>query len=72
MITTDDNKVINEKCIRWVKYYGDYLLISEKKKYGKIKNHKVCKFVSRGSYLKLMDIVFENDECVRKESPLYK
>ena len=67
-IETDNFKKVDEKCIQWVKYYDECLVVSEKKKNGKIKNHKICKTISRKSYEKMMDIVFENDEKVRKES----
>ena len=56
-IKTDNNKIINEKCIRWVEKMGDCLEVCTKsigcsgKSYGD--THKVCKFNNLDSYNKL-------------------
>lgn len=54
-IKTDDNKIINEKCIRWVKKMNDCLEVCIKTNgciiYGS--THTVCKLNSPDSYNKL-------------------
>lgn len=54
-IKTDDNKIINEKYIRWVKKINDCLEVCIKsngckEKYG---THKICKLNNLDSYNKL-------------------
>jgi hypothetical protein len=57
-IKTDDNKVINEKCIRWIKKMGDCLEVCTKAD-GCVVNvvkkdtHTICKFHNLDSYNKL-------------------
>jgi len=55
-VKTDDNKIINEKCIRWVKKMNDCLEVCTKstgcnEKYGG--THKICKVNNLDSYNKL-------------------
>jgi len=56
-IKADDNKIINERCITWVKKMGDCLEVCTKStgcnniKYND--THKVCKMNSVESYNKL-------------------
>ena len=55
-IKTDDNKVINEKCIRWVKKMNDCLEVCTKSNGCSAENgntHKICKLNSLDSYNKL-------------------
>ena len=45
-IKTDDNKIINEQCIKWVKKMSDCLEICTKSTGCNVKNgdtHKICK-----------------------------
>lgn len=54
-IKTDDNKIINENCIRWVKKMNECLEVCTKvdgciKKYN---THSICKSNTPESYLKL-------------------
>ena len=59
-IKTDDNKVINEKCIRWVKKMGDCMEVCTKLNgcASKIDTHRVCKLYNLDSYNRL-DKLFE-------------
>jgi hypothetical protein len=54
-IKTDDNKVINEKCIRWVKKMNDCLEVCTKSDgcYEKVDTHKICKLNNLTSYKRL-------------------
>jgi hypothetical protein len=51
---TDDNRIINENCIRWVKKINDCLEVCTKTP-GCMggDTHKICKFNSPDSYNKL-------------------
>jgi hypothetical protein len=53
-IKTDDNKIINQKFIRWVKKIGDCLDVCTKSS-GCSENgtHKICKLNNLQSYNKL-------------------
>ena len=55
-IKTDDNKIINENCIRWVKKMNECMEVCNKST-GCIGNgrgtHKICKLNSPSSYDKL-------------------
>ncbi len=54
-IKTDDNKVINENCIRWIKKMNDCLVICTKPDgciIGK-DTHRICKLYTPDSYKKL-------------------
>lgn len=54
-IKTDDNKVINEKCIRWVKKIGDCMEVCTKSNGcgSKIDTHTICKMYNLDSYNRL-------------------
>ena len=54
-IKTDDNKIINEKCIRWVKLMNECLEVCTKIDGCRagIDTHKICKQNSPDSYKKL-------------------
>ena len=55
-IRTDDNKIINEKCIKWVKKIDDCLDVCTKSDGCSIYNgdtHKICKINNLTSYNKL-------------------
>ena len=55
-IKTDDNKIINEKYIRWVQKMSDCLEVCTKSTGCNIKNketHKICKLNNLDSYNKL-------------------
>lgn len=54
-LKTDDNKIINEKCIRWVKKMNDCLAVCIKSNgcYGDHDTHKICKLYNVDSYNKL-------------------
>ncbi len=55
-LKTDDNGIINEKCIRWVKKIGDCLEICTKSTGCSVKEgdtHKICKVYNAHSYDKL-------------------
>ena len=54
-IKTDDNKVINEKCIRWVKKVGDCMEVCTKSIGCTLKTdtHTICKLYNLDSYNKL-------------------
>ena len=55
-IKTDDNKIINEKCIKWVKKMSECLEVCTKSTGCNIINgdtHKVCKLNNLNSYSKL-------------------
>ena len=56
-IRVDDNKIINEKCIKWIKKIDDCLHVCSKKDGCDIKNggtHKICKTNNLDSYNKLV------------------
>ena len=59
-LKTDDNKLINEKCITWVKKMNECLEVCTKStgcvgnKWGD--THKICKLTSPDSYQKLNDL----------------
>ena len=53
-IKTDENKIINEKCIRWVKKMNDCLEVCTKSIGCSIGDtHKICKNNNLDSYNKL-------------------
>jgi hypothetical protein len=55
-LKTDDNKVINENCIRWVKKMGDCLEVCTKSNGCNQSNkttHRICKLNNQDSYNKL-------------------
>ena len=55
-IKTDDNAIINEKCITWVKKLGDCLEVCAKMTGCNVKHkdtHKICKLNNLDSYNKL-------------------
>jgi len=55
-IKTDDNKIINEKCIRWVQKINDCLEICTKSTGCNVRNkdtHSLCKSNNLDSYNKL-------------------
>jgi hypothetical protein len=53
-VKMDDNKVINEKCIKWIKKMDECLLVCTKSNgcYHK-DTHRVCKINNEDSYDKL-------------------
>jgi hypothetical protein len=57
-IKTDDNKVINEKCIKWVKKMGDCLEVCTISTGCVVQKntHKICKLNSPYSYNKLNNL----------------
>ena len=59
-IKADDNKIINEKLITWVKKMGDCLEVCSKSKGCQVgkDTHKICKFHTPESYDKL-NVLFE-------------
>jgi hypothetical protein len=59
-IKTDDNKVINEKHIRWIKKINDCMEICSKSDgcFAGKTTHRVCKLYTPDSYNKL-NILFE-------------
>jgi len=54
-LKTDDNKIINEKCIKWVKKMNDCLEVCTKSTGCNITGdtHKICKINNLDSYNKL-------------------
>jgi len=61
-LKTDDNKFINENCIRWVRKMDDCLEVCIKTS-GCIPTkdtHKICKINNPGSYNKLNEHLNEN------------
>ena len=55
-IKTDDNKIINENCIRWVKKMNDCLEVCLKSSGCNVDNkdtHRICKVYNLDSYNKL-------------------
>lgn len=56
-LKTDDNKIINEKCIRWVKKMNECLQVCMRTTGCDLKTfnntHKICKINSKQSYDKL-------------------
>ena len=53
-LKTDDNKIINEKCIRWVKKMGDCLEVCIKTTGCSLGDtHRICKLNNHYSYNKL-------------------
>ena len=55
-IKADDNKIINENCIRWVQKINDCLEVCTKSSGCNRKNndtHKICKINNPESYAKL-------------------
>jgi hypothetical protein len=53
-LKTDENKIINEKCIRWVKKMGDCLAVCIKTDGCRISDtHRICKLNNPDSYNKL-------------------
>ena len=62
-IKADNNVLINEQCIRWVKKMGDCLEVCTKstgcKNLKGDDKHKICKFNSPESYHKLNKLLDE-------------
>ena len=60
-IKTDNNKIINEKCIRWVKKMSDCMEICTKPTgcIVGLDTHKVCKLNNLNSYNKLNNFFYE-------------
>ncbi len=54
-IKTDENKIINEKCIKWVKKMNECLIVCTKSNGCSSKDdmHKICKLNNLDSYNKL-------------------
>lgn len=53
-IKTDDNTIINEKCIRWVKKMDDCLEVCSKSTGCMLSDtHKICKINNQDGYDKL-------------------
>jgi len=54
-LKTDDNKIINEKCIRWVKKMSECLEVCTKSSgcTNNVDTHKICKVNNLASYNKL-------------------
>ena len=54
-LKTDDNKIINEKCIRWVKKMDECLAVCIKSDGCRegVNTHKICKLNNSHSYEKL-------------------
>jgi hypothetical protein len=54
-IKTDNNKIINEKCIKWVKKMNECLEVCTKSDgcIEHVDTHKICKSISFESYNKL-------------------
>jgi len=55
-IKTDDNKIINENHIKWVKKMGDCLDVCTRSNGCNLSNgdtHKICKITNADSYNKL-------------------
>ena len=54
-IKTDDNKILNERCIRWVKKMDECLEVCTKSDGCRTDNntHKICKLNNPNSYEKL-------------------
>jgi hypothetical protein len=54
-IKVDDNKAINEKCIKWIKKMGDCLEVCTKSNGCQMQKdtHTICKFHTPNSYNKL-------------------
>lgn len=60
-IKTDDNKIINEKCIRWVKKMNECLEVCTRSDGCKaVHTHKICKLNNSSSYEKLNRFFIEN------------
>ena len=54
-LKTDDEKIINEKCIKWINKINDCLYVCTKSSgcVGIIDTHKICKINNLDSYNKL-------------------
>jgi hypothetical protein len=61
-IKTDDNKIINEKCIRWVKKMDECLEVCIKSDGCRdgVNTHKICKLNNPNSYEKLNRLFQKN------------
>ena len=59
-IKTDDNKVINEKCIRWIKKINDCLEVCNKHDGCVVgrDTHRICKLYTPDSYNKLNSLFY--------------
>ncbi len=55
-IKTDDNKIVNESCIRWVKKMSDCLEVCTKLTgcTAETDTHRICKINNQESYNKLI------------------
>ena len=56
-VKTDDNKIINESCIRWVKKMSDCLEVCTKLTgcTAGTDTHRICKINNQESYNKLIE-----------------
>jgi hypothetical protein len=61
-IKTDNNKIINEKCIRWVKKMDECLEVCIKSDGCRdgVNTHKICKLNNPNSYEKLNRLFQKN------------
>lgn len=61
-IKTDDNKIINEKCIRWVKKMDECLQVCIKTDGCRdgVNTHTICKLNNSNSYDKLNRFFIKN------------
>ena len=58
-IKTDDNKIINERCIRWVKKMNDCLevcILANGCNVNRGNTHRICKLNNLDSYNKLNEL----------------
>lgn len=61
-LKTDENKIINEKYIRWAKKVGDCLLVCQKLDGCSMRDtHRICKMYNLDSYNKLNKHFEENN-----------
>ena len=62
-IKVDDNKVINEKCIKWIKKMDECLAVCTKSNGCYIKDtHKVCKINNDNTFLaNFLALIFINE-----------
>lgn len=61
-IKTDDNKLLNERCIRWVKKMDECLEVCTKSDgcKGGADTHKICKLNNSNSYEKINRFFIKN------------
>ena len=61
-LKTDNNKIINEKAIKWVKKINNCLEVCTKSVgCGNFDTHRICKENNYHSYIKLNNHFVEND-----------